>query len=333
MNRRSIITLAIITVIVGVLLFFSFRSAHMPMNDPGTIGNTAGNLNNRGLFCEKDGTVYFSNPYDNGALYSMDADESHIKKISDVSVESLNADSRRIYYTLSGSSSGSGLGYIRKATGLFSMKKNGSDTICYTQDPVGIASLCGSNIYYQHYRKNSGTDLDKIQIDKKNNRTVAENMVSPASVDYGCIYYSGASEDMYLYRLDDMTDSSTVIYEHQMYNPVYLGGFIYYMDLETNYQLHRYDMSTGEDRVLTTDRVDMFNVYNNMIYYQKDSSSPDAALMRMTVDGEYVETVATGIYTDINITSTYVYFHAFNEPTPMYHQPVYSGINVSVFEP
>ena len=33
-------------------------------------GSTAGNLYNGGLFCEYDGTVYFSNPSDGGKLYS-----------------------------------------------------------------------------------------------------------------------------------------------------------------------------------------------------------------------------------------------------------------------
>ena len=52
------------------------------MNPPGTVGNTAGNLYNSGLFCEYDGTVYFSNAADNGALYSMNVDETEVKKLN-----------------------------------------------------------------------------------------------------------------------------------------------------------------------------------------------------------------------------------------------------------
>lgn len=43
-----------------------------PRQSPETVGNTAGNLNNSGYFCEYDGTVYFANAYDSNTLYSMD---------------------------------------------------------------------------------------------------------------------------------------------------------------------------------------------------------------------------------------------------------------------
>ncbi len=333
MNKKSIITLSIIVFILALLIFFSVYSSKMPLNDNGVIGNTACNLNNNGLFCENDGIVYFSNPYDNGALYSMDVNEGNVKKILNVGVKSINADSRRIYYSMSGASGGKGLGFVRRAKGLYSIKKNGSGSICYTQDAVGIASLSGSNLYYQHYRNNSGTDLDKIRIDKKDNRTVVANMVSPAGLDYGTLYYAGASEDMYLYALDTATDISTCLYERQMYNPVYIGGDIYYIDLESNYILHRYNLSSGEDIALTNERVEMFNVCNNEIYYQSNSSKPDAALKRISIDGGEPEIIAEGVFCDINATSTYVYFHKYDEDVPIYHQMLYGDINVGTFDP
>ena len=52
------IIVALVAVLIGVLSFFSNRVASVPK---GTIGNTGGNLNNRGLFCEYNGKVYFSN--------------------------------------------------------------------------------------------------------------------------------------------------------------------------------------------------------------------------------------------------------------------------------
>ena len=56
-------------VIIAILL-----SKRIPDNDSGVIGNTAGNLNSGGLFCETDGTVYFSNPYADGHQNSLDSD-------------------------------------------------------------------------------------------------------------------------------------------------------------------------------------------------------------------------------------------------------------------
>ena len=81
-------------IIIGVLLAFAGR---LTPNDEFETGNTAGNLNNKGLFCEQDGIVYFSNAYDNNVLYSMSPDESNVKRLNNVSVASLNADPKRIF--------------------------------------------------------------------------------------------------------------------------------------------------------------------------------------------------------------------------------------------
>ena len=43
-----------------------------------------------GLFCESDGVIYFSNPYDEGMLYSMSSDMEKVKKLSDDNVSYLN---------------------------------------------------------------------------------------------------------------------------------------------------------------------------------------------------------------------------------------------------
>ena len=70
----------------------------IPDNDSGVIGNTAGNLNSGGLFCETDGTVFFSNPYDDGHLYSMDSDCDNIKYLSHDRVSYINAAGKFVYY-------------------------------------------------------------------------------------------------------------------------------------------------------------------------------------------------------------------------------------------
>ena len=341
MKPRNIILIIVFSIAAAALIVLPLYRKQASLNSEYFTGNPGGNLYNSGLFCEQDGKVYFANPGESGALYVMNPDESDVKKLAGVSVESINADSTRIYYTLSGESAGSGLGYIRKATGLFSIRKNGGDSICYTQDAIGVASLVGNYIYYQHYDESKGTYLDRVKIDKSDNTTVIPAMVNPASADSGYIYFAGVpvsngthtEGDMYLHMLDTRTGEDTVLYEHQMYQPVYDNGYIYYLDLETKYQLHRYSPATGEDIALTTERVDMFNVGSGMIYYQTDSSSPEAALKRMTTDGMDQEIVATGIYCDINMTSQFVYFHSYDSMTPMYHQSVRGGVNVMLFEP
>jgi len=41
--------------------------------------------------------------------------------------------------------------------------------------------------------------------------------------------------------------------------------------------------------------------------------------------------VASGNYTNINLTSTYAYFNAFGMDVPVYHTPVNGPVNVTTF--
>ena len=104
------------------------------------------------------------------------------------------------------------------------------------------------------------------------------------------------------------------------------------MDLRSNYELHRYDLYSGEEQVLSTDRLDFFNVYGNVIYYQK-SSTTSPALKRINIDGTGEEIVKEGVFESVNITSQYAYFNAFGAPTPIYHQSTYGPISPSVWMP
>lgn len=79
---NKIKTILIISLIIlllgGVIVFQTFKDYMFP-NPEGTIGNTAGNLNNGGLFCQVDDKIYFSNAYDDNRLYVMNLDETGMK--------------------------------------------------------------------------------------------------------------------------------------------------------------------------------------------------------------------------------------------------------------
>ena len=81
---RTVLVIVIIIAIIGLLVLvraLGDRSVLIPENDPATIGNTPGNLYNGGTFCEADGKVYFSNPYDGGTIYVMNSDQTDIRKL------------------------------------------------------------------------------------------------------------------------------------------------------------------------------------------------------------------------------------------------------------
>ena len=74
---KKAITISVITIIgllLAVLIFLSIRSSRIVYNNDNAIGNSAGNLNNGGLFCEYNDKIYFANPYDYNKLYVMNSD-------------------------------------------------------------------------------------------------------------------------------------------------------------------------------------------------------------------------------------------------------------------
>jgi len=110
-----------------------------------------------------------------------------------------------------------------------------------------------------------------------------------------------------------------------------VDDYVYYMDVPNNYRLCRYSLNQGVIEVLTDDRIDMFNMGNGKIFYQKSSpSSP--ALIRMNYDGSDKEIVAEGVFTDINMSSQYVYYHPFESDAPLYHNSITGPINPTSFD-
>lgn len=336
MTRRTknILIFAATAVLFAVLMMIAILIGRVPLNDERTRGNTPGNLNNGGYFCESDGRVYFANAYDDYALYSMNADESDIKKLNDGAYSFLNVGGDYLYYSMIGKSDGYDLGFIGTAYGVYRSKLNGRKVVGLDRCHIVNMQLCGNYIYYEKYDNKDAVSLEKIRIDKKDKKTVApQNIINPNCYVDGKIYYNGddKSKDHYLYALDTATDSSSVVWEGNLWNPIVQDGYVYFMDVSNNYRLCRYSLHDDIVEVLTKERIDMFNIYDNYIYYQV-SSPTDPALKRMLTDGSSPEIVQEGVFQNINITSQYVYFNAFNEPTPVYKTSTYGAVNVTTFD-
>ena len=331
-TQKNILIISITVVVLMLLSLGVVLSGHITMNDDFTVGNTPGNLNNGGYFCEADGRVYFANAYDNYALYAMNPDESEIVKLSGNSVSSINAAGKYLYYAMtSDGSNGSGLGYLAHTEGIYRSNLKGKSTVGLDRCSIVSMQLCGNYLYYEKFDNALGTTLDKVRIDKKDRQTVAEEIINPNCFVNGRIYYNGTGKDHYLHALDVSTDEDTVVWQGNLWNPIVQDNYVYYMDVSHNYRLCRYSLSNDVIEVLTNERIDMFNVYDYYIYYQV-SSTDAPALKRMLTDGSYQELVREGVYQNINVTSEYVYFNAFNETTPVYKTYTYGPVNVTIFD-
>lgn len=322
------VSIALTLIALAIVLYFAQR---IPMNPPGTVGNTAGNINNGGFFCEHEGTVYFSGVWD-GGLYAMDPEEGNIRLLSGTKAQNLLAGGNYLYYFQTESSDGTraDFGQMLGSRSFTRCKLNGKNATSLTRDVVVTGQLVDNYLFLLTTSK-SGISFYKMKIDQSERTQLADYIINPACAADGTIYFNGTDTDHYLYALDAEDDVVREFWRGNLLNPVLDGDYVYYMDVANDYRLCRYSISQDAIQVLTQDRVDCFNVGSGFIYYQKNSSS-DPQLKCMRTDGSEVRSVAEGNYTNINMTSRYVYFRAFGDDSTMYHSPLGSD-SYSTFAP
>lgn len=333
MKRKTTIILfviLIISIIAGAGIAVTL-SRKVPKNPVGTVGNTAGNLYNGGLFCEDDGYVYFANPYDGDAMYRMKPDETAMEKLISTEVGSINAAGKYIYYYQKSSGAGVGFGYIISTTGVYrAEKKNPRKSFCLDKVLSENLVLADSSLYYNTSNLSEGIRFKKIDIDGSNRETLFDYKVIPACAADSTLYFSNTTDNSYLLSLRLGSKSTSVLLPEDVYMPVVDGNTVYYIDIHNNYALVRYELATGTKTVLADERTDMFNMSDLYIYYQTAGDTP--MLKRVSKDGSFSEVVAEGAYRNISLTSQYAYFTRFGADTPIYKTPVNGAVNVTVFD-
>lgn len=327
---KTIITVAILILIVGGGIFFGIYNSKKVLVPEDSIGNTAGNLYNKGLYCEDGGRVFFANGYDDYKLYSMNPDQSDIKKVSNLSVEYINAGGDYLFFHGRASKSGDGFGSIVARPSLTRLRKDGSKFESLSINPVRTMILIGNNIYFQEANEKTGIALKKYDIKTDKESILLSKNVVPACYYNGSFFYNGQDKDHYLYAYNVAGEVESVIWQGDIWNPIYDGNYVYYMDIQNNYRLCRYSIPQNTIEIITKERLDFFNIYGDYIYYQV-SSPKKPCLKRVHKDGSGQELVMEGTFTDINITSSFVYFHEFGNDYPVYCTPTSGAVNVREF--
>lgn len=277
-------------------------------------GNTGGNLYNGGLFCESSGTVFFSNPDDNNRLYSMDLTGGNLKKLSDDIAMYINADSNYVYYVRrnkEASIEGAFSVFTFHNNSLCRIPRNGGSVTILDPDPCIYATLIGNYIYYLHYDNETATRLYKIGIDGKGKKELSSRYMFTCSTLGQYFYYNDMDTNGSLCEYDTASDRSRVIYDCNCYKPIVTGdNNVYYLDVNRDNALVHVNIQFGNPVTLSTDSIDLYNVYGSTIFYQryrKDGSS----LCMIKNDGSGFRELAGGNYSNIHVTSYYIYFTDF----------------------
>lgn len=331
---KYIIPVLILLAVAALVLYRNYSNRTI-WNNSYVNGNTAGNLYNHGLFCEHNGVVYFSNPNDNHYLYSMPSGGGKAVKLYEDIVSYINADDNYVYYVRNNlSGDGSEFSYFHLDTNSlcrYDLKKKTVTVLDH--DPSIYASLIGNSIYYTHYDDADASTLYRVKIDGSDREQVDKHPYFTCSANGQYFYYNGLENDHNIYQMDTSTKSSHLIYEGNCWMPSADNENIYFMDCDRNYALARLDLSASQPVILVSDRIDAYNVFGDVIFFQKNDADGNAALCRINTDGSGYREIASGSYTNINVTSQYVYFSQYGNEKVIYQMPLSGDGDISVFQP
>ncbi len=327
---KNTIFVIVIILLLSVAVIISLLQSRISAVPKGTIGNTAGNLYNGGLFCESEDVLYYANPYDSDTLYSLNLKTGKSKKLADIRAEYINAGGKYVFFFGRPNSTTQGIGSVVSKPGIFRVDKNGNHLKAISNEVSQCMILVDNNIYFQHYTEKTGTTFAVMDLSKQKSTELLDYMITPACYYQGSLYYNGIVRDHYLYRYDLTTRSESKIWEGDIWNPICTGQYVYYMDVLNDYRLCRYSISDNTIEILTEERLDSFNLYGDIIYYQV-SSATSPCLKRMRCNGTEQVIVADGVFNSICITPEYTYFKPFYSTFTIYKTPTFDYPNVTEF--
>ena len=312
--KKLLLSLFIITIIslTGIYLYSINRT--FP-NDEELRGNTAGNLYNGGLFCEKDGRIYFSNDNDDGSLYVMNSDTSKYKKIHPDKATYINVDENYIYYIRANNTreNNPDIFFMFNNTGIFRINQNGKNLKLISRNPGSYLTLKGNLVYYLNYKVNEGLYLYRNQTDGEFERLLLKEPVIPAAIIDNKLYYISEKKNHSINYMNLSSFTTGVHIEGNFAYPIFFDNYIYYMDLSNNYSINRMNLDGSDPTVLVNERCSTFNITNSgkYLYYQVDDKD-NSKICRIDLTTMETKVLLDGHYKQIHVTDNYVFFKDFD---------------------
>jgi hypothetical protein len=332
--RRVLILLVLVTTII-ILIITVYNSGRTYFNEDQETGNTIGNIYNGGLFCERNGRIFFSNDADDGSLYVMDSDLSNIKKVYDDKAVFINADDNYVYYVRANNTrenqTSSVLMFFN--TGVYRLNHNGKGLKAFTGNPGAYLMLRGNNIYFQRDDAGIGLFLYQYMIDGSQERLLVEDAVIPATVMNNSLIYNGYSKDHNINTMDLSSFTHHPRFEGNYYYPIFQGDYIYYLDLNDNYRIYRMNSDGSNPTLLVKERCSSYNITEDgrFLFYQVDNGKKNR-IRRMNLETRKSETLMDGNYKQIHTAGNYVFFKDFDN-THTYIMDSDGVVDISTFEP
>lgn len=317
-NKKTIILFVVLMCILGLIAFSSFISTAIRTSEPFTVGNTAGNLWNGGLWCETEDYFYFSNIAKSGALCRIDKNLENEELIYDDNACYINADEHYLFYSRRNNLRPKEERSIFSVynTGLFRVSHSGKSLNAIAKNPVGAVIVFDNKVFFQNYDSKKGITLVRTDLAGNDLTELTSEEIIPLSADRGCLYYSGVSEDHGIHKIDVESLETETVYGYKSYKPSAMPERIYFISTDNGYVLASVGHNGNDYKVLVDEFVSFYNVTpdEKLIVYQADNTKANYLGIYHTDTGEK-EHILDGDFNSLSIVGDYLFFRSFDETT------------------
>lgn len=315
-KKNIIISVIVIMVLITGFVFFRLSSQVTMYSDEHITGNTSGNLLNGGLVCQLNDTIYFSNPYDEGTLYQMDSDLSHMKQVINDNTSYINAAGKYLFYTKRNDQKqiDSDAFMALRSTGLYRLNLKSKNIGGLYSEPTQVAALYGNSVYYQHYDQKKGLELYSVKIDGSDEKRLLEEACAPYVITNDAIYYTGITSDHAIHKISIQGGSSEVIYDGNFTGLSRQGQYLYFLDMNDDYALKRIALDGTQAETLVSEHVATYNVSEeeDLLYCQIDNQK-DNGLYELDITSHSLNLIEAGNYNFFHLTSDYLFYETYDQ--------------------
>jgi hypothetical protein len=211
----------------------------------------------------------------------------------------------------------------RANSGLYKVKKDGSDKVKLFDQYASNINIAGDYIYFSDRESH----LNKIKVDGTGLTKLSDDMTKSVTIIGNTIYYN-SSNSFNKMKIDGT--SIVQIVNHYVNFATISNGWIYYIDMpngETNLKKVKTD-GTNDTFIMNVKGFNSFIVYDDWIYYSKD------ALFRVKTDGSDNQLVNSKEAYNLNMVNDWlIYKHNSGDGIYKLKYNTNNEIKISVNKP
>jgi Putative cell wall-binding domain len=266
-----------------------------------TIGNTVGNLENRGHAARQGSWIFYSFYYarqGSTGLYKSRVDNTGIQKLCDIQADHINVVGQWVYFNDNSF-----------PVSMYKIRTDGTGGPVLLQSNAFLTNVIGDWIYY------FGDGFCKMKTDGTE-KTKISNLVGTGTV-YGDWLYSAPESRIYKVKLDG-TGFMKITDDNAWYMNVE-GDWIYYTDYSgTDYYRALYKIRTdGTEKTLVNSEMSYcLNVQDGWIYYM--NCNDGRKLYKIRPDGTGRTKITNEDTEEANILGDWIYYERVDSLNEIY---------------